>query len=109
MSDPSIDDLTKVGAGVGGTGLLAAVWALIAKYQSAARINELATQVQALTAAVSDLKADVKALVAASERRDDAHERLDGERRFARLEAVAETNAKRLDAIERLLESTVAR
>jgi hypothetical protein len=101
MSDPnSIDDLTKVAGGSGVAGIVAAIWAFLARSQTSSRLDTMAAQIGALTQAVADLSAKLTVLMAASERRDNEHERLNAESRFAHLEA-------RMEAVEKLLERTV--
>lgn len=89
MSDivPNGDDLAAAGAGGGIATVIASAIAFFARAQTATRLDLLSQQ-------LADLTAKVTVLVAASERRDDQHDRLDAERRLARIEA-------RLDGLER--------
>ena len=100
-ADPnSVDDLAKVAGGGGAAALVAAVVAFMRGASTANRIDALTTQMVALSQQVSDLNGKLTVLLAASERRDAEHDRLDAERRFASLEA-------RLEAVEKLLERAV--
>lgn len=103
MADPnSIDDLTKVaGVSAGGGGLVVAITTLIGKFITSSKLEEVRQQNAQLAAQVANLTADIKVLLAASERRDQQHERLDAERRFADLEA-------RMKALEVLVDRAVA-
>lgn len=102
MSDPnSIDDLTKVGVSAGSGGVVVALASLVGKFLTSSKLDEVRAQNAALAAQVADLSAKMTVLIAASERRDGEHDKLDAERRFASLEA-------RMDAVEKLLERAVA-
>lgn len=95
MADPnSIDDLTKVGTSAGAGGLVVALSALVGKFLTSSKLDALTTQ-------LADMSAKMTILVAASERRDGEHDRLDAANRLARLEA-------RVDALERLTDRAVA-
>lgn len=95
MADPnSVDDLAKVAGGAGTASLVAGVLAFFARASTASRMDALVQQ-------MSDLNSKVSTLVAASERRDGEHDRLDAANRLARLEA-------RVDALERLTDRAVA-
>lgn len=101
MADPnSIDDLAKVGVGASGGGIVAIIGALISKFTTTAKLEQLDVRLAAL-----DVKLQV--LIAASEHRDNANGELDAERRLARLEALAEANSHRLDAMQRQLDGVV--
>lgn len=101
MADPnSFDDLTKVGVSAGSGGVVVAIAGLIGKFLTSSKLDEVRAQNAALAQQVSELSAKLTVLIAASERRDGEHDRLDAERRFASLEA-------RMDAVEKLLERAV--
>lgn len=94
MADPSsTDDLVKVAGGAGGSGLLAGIWALIARAQTSARLDAMAAQ-------LADLNSKLTVLVAASERRDLDADRLNAEKRLSQLEA-------KVDALQRTLDQVV--
>ena len=96
MADPnSVDDIAKVAGGGGAAALIAGVLAFFARASTATRMDALVSQ-------MSELNAKVSTLVAASERRDHEHERLDAGNRLSDLEAG-------LAAVERLLDATVHR
>lgn len=95
MADPnSFDDLTKVGTSAGAGGLVVALSALVGKFLTSSKLDALTTQ-------LADMSAKMTILVAASERRDGEHDKLDAVNRLARLEA-------RVDALERLTDRAVS-
>lgn len=93
MGDPnSVDDLTKVAGGGGLGAAVAAAFAWFARAQTATRLDALAQQ-------VAEMNAKMTILIAASERRDGEHERLDAERRLAALEAHVAQIQRTLDQV----------
>lgn len=93
MADPNgFDDMTKVGAGGGFGAALAAVVAWFGRAATASRLDALAHQ-------VAELNSKLTILLAASERRDGEHDRLDAERRLAALEAHVAQIQRTLDQV----------
>lgn len=93
MADPNnIDDVTKIGAGGGFGAALAAAVAWFSRAATASRLDALAAQ-------VAELNAKLSILVAASERRDGEHDRLDAARRLAALEAHVAQIQRTLDQV----------
>ena len=102
MADPnSFDDLTKVGVSAGSGGLVVAITTLVGKFITSSKLDEMRAQNAAQSAQLADLNAKMTILIAASERRDIEHDRLDATNRLAKLEA-------RMDAIEKLTDRAVA-
>jgi dynactin complex subunit len=94
MPDPNnLDDLAKVGVSAGSGGLVVALTTLVGRFLTSGKLD-------ALTAEVVKLSAQMTVLLAASERRDSEHDRLDAVNRFASLEA-------RMAALEKLVEREV--
>ncbi len=92
MADPnSIDDLTRVGVGAGGGGLVVALSTLVGRFMTANKLETMAEH-------IAELNSKLSILLAASERRDSEWSRLDAERRFASLEAKIEALERARDA-----------
>ena len=101
MADPnSFDDLTKVGVSAGSGGLVVAITTLVGKFITSSKLDEMRAQNAAQSAQLSDLNAKMTILIAASERRDGEHDRLDAANRLADIEA-------RLKAVEKVLDGAV--
>ena len=94
-------DLTKVGGSAGSGGLVVAITTLVGKFITSSKLDEMRAQNAAQSALLADLGAKMTILIAASERRDIEHDRLDATNRLAKLEA-------RMDAIEKLTDRAVA-
>lgn len=93
MADPNnIDDALKVAGGGGAGAFVAALVAFFARAGTASRLDAMAAQ-------IAELNAKLTILVAASERRDDEHDRLDAEKRLAALEAHVAQIQRTLDSM----------
>lgn len=93
MADPQgVDDLAKVAGGGGLGALVASVAAFFARASTSARLD-------AIAAALGEMRGQMAVLLAASERRDAEWQRLDAEKRLAALEAHVEQLQRTIDQV----------